>query len=106
MSDKSICFIALHTNSKHVKLFERTLISGFSCVNTRLAFDSQILLLKNQRDDLKLIYKIKTSKGTENKRISTKVLKMDENNQHGNAMTKPLPYGCIKKNTMLKLIRP
>ena len=22
---------------------------------------------------------------------------MDENNQHGNAMTKPLPYGCKKK---------
>ena len=22
---------------------------------------------------------------------------MDENNQYGNAMTKPLPYGCIKK---------
>ena len=22
---------------------------------------------------------------------------MDENNQHGMAMTKPLPYGCIKK---------
>ena len=22
---------------------------------------------------------------------------MDENNEHGNVMTKPLPYGCIKK---------
>ena len=22
---------------------------------------------------------------------------MDENNQYGQAMTKPLPYGCIKK---------
>ena len=22
---------------------------------------------------------------------------MDEKNQYGNAMTKPLPYGCIKK---------
>lgn len=22
---------------------------------------------------------------------------MDENNQHGQAMAKPLPYGCIKK---------
>ena len=27
----------------------------------------------------------------------TKILKIDENNQRGNAMTKPLPYGCIKK---------
>ena len=24
---------------------------------------------------------------------------MDEDNQYGNAMTKPLPYGCIKKMT-------
>ena len=31
------------------------------------------------------------------KRIVSKILKMDENNQYGNAMTKLLPYGCIKK---------
>ena len=31
------------------------------------------------------------------KRISTKILKMDENNQYGQAMTKPLPYSCIQK---------
>ena len=31
------------------------------------------------------------------KRVTTKTLKMDENNQYGNAMTKPLPYGYIKK---------
>ena len=29
--------------------------------------------------------------------MSTKILKMDENNQYGQAITKPLPYGCIKK---------
>ena len=33
----------------------------------------------------------------DSRRISTKVLKMNENNQYGQAMTKPLPYGCIKK---------
>ena len=45
-----------------------------------------------------LIYRIKTAAGGyENKRISTKILKMDENNQYGNGMMKPLPYGCIKK---------
>ena len=27
-----------------------------------------------------------------------KILQVDENNQYGNAMTKPLPYGCIKKS--------
>ena len=31
------------------------------------------------------------------KRISSKILKVDENIQFGQAMTKPLPYGCIKK---------
>ena len=31
------------------------------------------------------------------KKFSSKILKMDENSQYGMAMTKPLPYGCIKK---------
>ena len=31
------------------------------------------------------------------KRISSKILKMDVNNQYRQAMTKRLPYGCIKK---------
>ena len=31
------------------------------------------------------------------KRITTKILTMNENNQYANAMTKSLPYGCIKK---------
>ena len=30
------------------------------------------------------------------KRVITKILKLDENNQYGMAMTKPLPTGCIK----------
>ena len=86
------------TDAKTVKAFEKTIIGGFSSVNSRLAFDSQILLLKNQKDQMKLIYKIKTAVGGyESKRISTKILEMDEKNQYGNAMTKPLPYGCIKK---------
>ena len=44
--DNIKCLIALPTDTEQVKLFERTLIGGFSCVNTRLAFDSQILLPK------------------------------------------------------------
>ena len=31
------------------------------------------------------------------KRIITKILKIEENNQYGNAMTKPLQTGSIKK---------
>ena len=35
--------------------------------------------------------------GNEDKRIVTKILKMDENNQYGNEMTKHLPTGSIKR---------
>ena len=38
--NKSKCLIALPTDAEHVRVFEKTLIDGFSCVNTRLAFDS------------------------------------------------------------------
>ena len=38
----------------------------------------------------------KTADG-ELKRFSSKIIKMDENNQYRQAMTKPLPYGCIKR---------
>ena len=31
-------------------------------------------------------------------RVITKILKLDENNQYGFAMTKPMPTGCIKFN--------
>ena len=36
--------LALPTKYDHVEIFEEDVIEGFSCVNTRLAFDSQILL--------------------------------------------------------------
>ena len=32
------------------------------------------------------------------KRVITKILKLDENNQYGHGMTKPLLTGCIKDN--------
>ena len=48
--------IALPTQADIVDIFVRILIGGFSCVNTRLSFDSKILLPK---EDQKLIYKIK-----------------------------------------------
>ena len=31
-------------------------------------------------------------------RVITKILKLDENNQYGHEMNKPLPTGCIKDN--------
>ena len=45
--------LALPTNLEHVEIFEETVTGGFSSVNTRLAFDTQILLPNLEyKDDL------------------------------------------------------
>ena len=73
-----------------VFLFEETLISGFTWVNTRLGFDLKLFSLPKNSDgkakeSLKVVHKI----GDEDKQIVTKILQMDENNQYRNTMTKP-----------------
>ena len=99
----SKAIISLPTQAEIVDLFQQTLISGFSRVNTRLSFHSKILLPKNScgqpKENLIFICKIKndTKNIFRDKRVVTEILKMDENNQYGNAMTKPLPTGGIKK---------
>ena len=80
------------TDAEKIRVFEKTLIGGYSCVNTRMAFDTEFFL--NDLDNEKVIFK--TANG-HLKRFSSKIIKMDENNKYGFAMTKPLPYGCIKK---------
>ena len=94
----------------HVEIFEETLIVGFSCVNTRLAFDSQILLpnladkidlennLMNKNFNYKVVYNLKMNNEKTKKKVITKILKLDENKQYGHGMTKPLPADCIKDN--------
>ena len=47
--NKSKCCIVLPTDAKYVRAFEKTLIGGFSCVNTRLAFDANVLLNNTER---------------------------------------------------------
>ena len=42
--EMSKIILALPTKYDHVEIFEQTVTGGFSSVNTRLAFDSQILL--------------------------------------------------------------
>ena len=53
-----------------------------------------------KRDDLKVIYRVKldNENSYHERSIITKILKMDENNQYGIAMTKPMPTGCIKEH--------
>ena len=55
-----------------------------------------------ENKDEKVIYDLYIDGKKQTKRISTKILKMDENNQYGQAMTKALLYGCIKKQDHLE----
>ena len=43
--DKNKRCIALPTDAEHVRVFEKTLIGGLSFMNTRLAFDTKIILI-------------------------------------------------------------
>ena len=108
--------IALPTCLNIIQLFKKALIGGFSCVNTRVAFDTEIVLpnlsakdMNNSnidqsfkqcnRQDLKIGHRLELD-GEEcyiDRRIISKILKMDENNQYGQAITKPMPTGCIKE---------
>ena len=115
--EKSKCIIALPINNVQMEVFEKTICGGFSSVNTRLSFDTEILmpnLTKKdydkmtidqsfkayKRDDLKVVYssKLDGEKKFSKRRIISKILKLDENNQYGYAMTRPMPTGCIKEN--------
>ena len=94
--NKSKCNIVMPTNAEQIRVFEKTLIGGYSCVNTMMAFDTEIFLKYKVNE--KVIFKTRDG---QLKRFSSKIIKMDENNQYGFAMTKPLPYGCIKKKKNL-----
>ena len=50
----------------------------------------------NKDFNYKVVYNIKFGKEKVKKRVITKTFKLDENNQYGNRMTKPLPTSCIK----------
>lgn len=80
--------IALPTIAEIIELSEKTLIGGFSSVNTRLAFDTYILMRNSnneesiKRKDLKVGYNLKNKKTNnyKDKRIASNILKMNENN--------------------------
>ena len=105
--EMSKVILTLPTKVEHNEIFEQTVISGFSCVNNRLAFDTQILLPKftNKNEEVETDFNFKVAfniqlqeNDREHKRVITKILKLDENNQYGHGMTEPLPIGCIKNN--------
>ena len=106
--EMSKVIIALPTSNEFISLFEQTLTEGFSCVNTRLAFDTEILLPNatsgvvanelTKDQNYKICYDLKLDDDDEQQkyRVMSKILKLDENNQYGFAMTKPMATGCIK----------
>ena len=83
---KSKCKIVLPTNAETVRVFEKTVLGGYSCINIRMAFDTNLFL--NDTKNEKVLFK---TTDNELKRFSSKIIKMEANNQYGMVMTKPLP---------------
>ena len=55
--------------------------------------------MRVNHDDLNAIYRIKLdNEDSYSKRCIITILKIDENNQHGFALAKPMPVGCIKEH--------
>ena len=67
-------------------------MGGYSCINSRMGFDTDIFLKDTKNE--KVLFK--TVDG-QLKWFSSKIIKMDQNNQYGMAMTRPFSYGCIKR---------
>ena len=99
-----------------MEILEKTVAGGFSSINNRLSFDTEILMPNlskrdyntmttdqrfkaYKRDDLKVVYSLKLDGESkpETRCVISTILKLDENNQYGFAMTKPMPTGCIKE---------
>ena len=87
--EMSKIILALPTKYEHVEIFEETVIGGFSCVNARLAFDSQILLPNltdkidlennpmNKNFNYKVVYNLNINNEKVKKRVITKILKLN-----------------------------
>ena len=114
--NQSKIIIALPTNYSHAEIFEKTLIGGFTCVNNRIGFDTEVSLPnfnkidyskmnidgsfkvhKNQNYKVGYNIKLDDDELSSQRRVISKIIKFDENNQYGFAMTKPMPVGTIKE---------
>ena len=74
--NKSKCNIVMPADAKKIRVFENTLIGGYSYVNTRMAFDTR-LFLKDAKNE-KVVFK--TAEG-QVKQFLSKIIKMDEKEQ-------------------------
>ena len=53
--NKIKCAIAMPTDAEIIRVFEKTLIGGYSCVNTRMDFDTEIFLKDSKNE--KVLFK-------------------------------------------------
>ena len=109
--------IALPPSNEIVDVFEQSITEGFSCVNNRLVFDTEIFLPNvtkqtNDKDNeidrkdysYKVCYNLRlNNEEMQPKRIIAKILKLYGNNQYGFGMTRTLPTGCIKIDSQIFL---
>ena len=49
---KSKCSIALPTDAEIINVFEKTVMGGYSCVNTRVGFDTDLFLNNTKKENL------------------------------------------------------
>ena len=99
--------ISLPTNYEHAEIFEKTLIGGYTCINNRIGFDTEILLPnfskseyakmnidegfkadKNQNYKVGFTIKLDNHEKSKDYRVISNIIKFDENNQYGFAMKK------------------
>ena len=114
--NESKVIITLPTKYEHAEIFEKTLVGGYTCVNNRIGFDTEVLLpnftkldyskmnidesfkaCKNQNYKVGYNIKLDNDELSRECRVISKKIKFDENNQYGFAMTKPMPVGAIKE---------
>ena len=98
--------VTLPTCNDHVEVFGKTLTGGFSSVNTRMGFDTEILLpnltsadfnkmntddsfhsFKNQNFKVGCKLKLDGENEYYSRRVTSKIIKFDENNKYGFSMT-------------------
>ena len=103
--EMSKVIITLPTKIKHVEILNKQLLTVLFALIigwllTPNFVDSEMTVKKDF--NYKIAHNLKTADNQKTKkRVITKILKLDENNQYGYGMTKSLPTGCIKDNSDL-----
>ena len=63
-----------------------------------MSIDESFKAYKNQKYKVGFTIKLDNDEKSKEYRVISKIIKFDENNQYGFAMTKPMPVGAIKEN--------